>query len=164
MLQSLIQTELKPLESGIDELHEKQYSIEEVLESTEELAKIDEKPDDIKKNQVKKKKETWQTNNVMKEKPLPDKGRKNIFVEKPNEAVKRKRRKKVGTGDASNGTSSNGIASAKVKESQGQRWKRDFRNLSKNVSISDTVKLKATFKRCWLFPNSMLPSEMISHF
>ena len=99
MLNSLIQNELKPLETGIDELHEKQnnlkISLEDVLESTEDNVKSTDVKDDKNVNVLKKKKETWQTNDK-KERIQTEKERKNHFVEKPNEVVvKRRRRKKV---------------------------------------------------------------------
>ena len=99
MLNSLIQNELKPLETGIDALHEKQnnlkISLEDVLESTEDNVKSTDAKEDKNINVLKKKKETWQTMDK-KEKNQIEKERKNHFVEKPNEAViKRRRRKKV---------------------------------------------------------------------
>ena len=94
MLNSMIQNELKPLETGIDELHEKQnilkYSIEEVLESTEDYVKEEDKNEEnFRKSR--KKKETWQTT----DKAEIENERKNVFIEKPNDVMKRKRRKKV---------------------------------------------------------------------
>ena len=94
MFNSMIQNELKPLETGIDELHEKQsilkYSIEEVLESTEDYVKEEDKNEEnFRKSR--KKKETWQTT----DKAEIENERKNVFIEKPNDVMKRKRRKKV---------------------------------------------------------------------
>ena len=94
-----------------DVLHEKHIngknSLEEVLE--EELAKDDDgdkSEDNLKR--TKKKKETWQTSDF-KEK------RRNVFVEKSNNDLKRKRRKKILNEGAK--TAINGAAASKLKSS-----------------------------------------------
>ena len=139
-LNSVIHSELKPLENGIDELHEKQinlkYSIEEVLESTEDFSKNEDKTEESKK--VKKKKETWQTSDIKKAKLSTDKERKNVFVEKPDPENKRKRKKKV----VDSGTQpSVGRPPVKRNESQSNSKQRTSQKLNKKQQnrASETV-------------------------
>ena len=81
-----LQNELNPMKNVINELHEKQNnlknSIDEVLESTE-----DNKSDEKK---LKKKKESWQTNDKKETE------KRNVFVEKPNNDLTKKRKKVAG--------------------------------------------------------------------
>jgi len=93
-ISSIIRKEIKPLETGIDAIQEKQINLTKIKESIDQVAESSDKPDtsgcDKKDEPVarkfKKKKETWQVLDnkekhdlhMEKEKPL----RKNVFTEK----------------------------------------------------------------------------------
>merc|ERR1719318_1502337 len=94
-ISSIIRKEIKPLETGIDAIQEKQMNLNKIKESIDQVAessdKIPEtsacdKKDEPVARKFKKKKETWQVSDskerhevhTEKEKPL----RKNVFTEK----------------------------------------------------------------------------------
>jgi len=95
-INSIIRKEIKPLETGIDAIQEKQLNLNKIKESIDQVAEksdkiLDASPCDKKEEPVarklKKKKETWQvSDNKEKHDSLTEKDkslRKNVFTEKP---------------------------------------------------------------------------------
>eukprot|EP00092_Neocalanus_flemingeri_P040939 GFUD01044577.1.p1 GENE.GFUD01044577.1~~GFUD01044577.1.p1 ORF type:complete len:952 (+),score=235.97 GFUD01044577.1:97-2952(+) len=91
-ISSMIRKEIKPLETGIDAIQEKQInlnkikeSIDQVSENSDKIPDINERKEEPVARKLKKKKETWQVSDnkekhdlhAEKEKPL----RKNVFTE-----------------------------------------------------------------------------------
>jgi len=88
-INSLIKNELRPLETGIDALQEKQSNLNKIKQSIDEVSESNEinSKEDLLAKKLKKKKEAWQISDG-KDKPDSENEkilRKNVFVEKFDE-------------------------------------------------------------------------------
>lgn len=152
-ISSIIKNEIKPLETGIDAIQEKQMNLNKIKESIDQVAESSDKIPDAsacdKKDEpvarkFKKKKETWQVSDnkekhevhTEKEKPL----RKNLFTEKsqhneenPKCSISHKNDETKNDSKASKDNKANGVAKAGITVKSKTEFKKRIVSKSKKA-------------------------------